>query len=101
MEYFSSVTYEEIAVTAGQAVGLTAAKINKILPKGRVRIQVASFPIAFRTDGGTPTSATPQQMAVGDIAYIDDITEIKNFLAIGIGGTANIGVDYAAYVGSN
>ncbi len=101
MEYFSSIDYEEISATAGAAIGLTVAKINKILPKGRVKIYATAFPVAFRVDGGTPTGATVQQLQVGADLYLDSITEMEKFSAIGVGGTSVLAVDYAQYVRSN
>ncbi len=101
MEYFVPVDYEEITVTAATAVGLTAAKINEISPKGLVTIQVSAFPIAFRADGGTATAATKQQAQVGDIIPLDSITAMQYFSAIGIGGTSYLAVEYSRYERSN
>ncbi len=101
MQYYTSIGYEEISATSATAIGLTAAKITSILPKGQVRIQVSAYPVAFRIDGGVPTGSTIQQLAVGSVLYLDDISEMKNFLSIGVGGTAVLAVDYAVYVGSN
>ncbi len=101
MEYYSSIDYEEVSATAATAIGLTVAKINKILPKGRVKIYATAFPVAFRVDGGTPTGATVQQLQVEDDLYLDSISDMKNFSAIGVGGTSVLAVDYEKYEGSN
>ncbi len=101
MEYYVPVDYAEVTATAVTAIGLTAAKVNTISPKGMVRIMVTAFPIAEREDGGTPTAATVQQFQVGDLIYLNSIQAMLNFKAIGIGGTAVLAVQYYSYIRSN
>jgi hypothetical protein len=90
------VGYEEVTATTGAAIGLTAATITTLAaqyPDLWVIIKNTAYPAAYLWYG-TPTSATIQQMAVGDSITMKGVDLMRAFLAIGIGGSAKYAVNY-------
>jgi hypothetical protein len=92
------VAYEEISVPSGEAVGLPAATLNDLISRYGDNLSgwifVQGNTIAFRIDGGIPTTATAQQLMVGSILTIDSVAALKNFRAIAISSPATIAVNY-------
>ena len=91
--------FETIAPTSSAVLPLTAATINNILARhgnGNIeaQIQCATYPVAYRYDGVDPTTSTVQQLAVGDSMKLGGTTALRNFRAIGVGGTAALAVSY-------
>lgn len=86
--------YEEVSATSSTAVGLTVNNINNAGSDGLASIQVSSFPVAIKANGAAPTSATVKTCAIGESITLTGYTEMKNFQAIGIGGTAVLAVQY-------
>ena len=93
------VFYEEISPTSSAVMPLTLATINDLIAKqggGDLSIELtcATYPVAYRYDGVDPTTSTVQQLSVGDRLNLHGITALRNFKAIGVGGTAVLGVTY-------
>lgn len=92
--------YEEIDVTTSEAKSLTAAKVAAMgNAKGSVVVMVTAYPVAYRQDGGTPTTSTYQQLAVSDAAspktlIIEGRINASQFKCIGVGGTAKLAASY-------
>ncbi len=93
-----AVDYEEVEVTTGAAVGLDEAKIAPIAGKPEVlaRIMVADASVAWLENGATPTSLTKQQIEDTGVIFLESIADMRNFLAIGLDGTAILAVTYYA-----
>lgn len=92
-----SVGYEEVACTAGAANTLTVATITSLKAKYAdlwATAQVADYPVAYLTNGSTPTAATKKTAAVGDIIWLENLADLTNFQGIGVGGTSNLAVTY-------
>ena len=91
------VAYEEILVPSGAAIGIGDVTINKLISQYGDNLSaiviVKDNTIAYRMDGGMPTTSTFQQAGSGDRIYLQSITALKNFRAIGISGTAPIGIN--------
>jgi hypothetical protein len=87
--------YEEVTCTSGAANVLTEAKVLSMgNAKCMVQILVTAYPVAFREDGGTPTSATAQQAPINSVIKIKSRIGAGQFKAIGIGGSAVLAVTY-------
>lgn len=91
-----SVGYEEVACTSTVANKLTVATINSLkatYPDLWATVQVADYPVGWLTSG-TPTSATKKVAQVGDIFWLETLTDLTSFRGIGIGGTSNLAITY-------
>ena len=91
------VAYEEIAVTAAAAVGLTEATLDSLAANNTelaARILVCDYPIAWLEHGGTPTAATKQQAGSGSYILLYSLAAMRKFLAIGLSSTAYLAVQY-------
>lgn len=80
--------YEEITVST-DAIGLTAAKVEKMNPKNSrdsahvlVTILVETANIRFRIDGTNPTATVGDMLYAGSRYYLDDYFDAVNFKAI-------------------
>ena len=100
-EYYIPISgpigYQEITAGTGAAVTLGTANIASVTnatSAGMARVYCSAYPVAFREDGTAPTSATIQTLAVGSFLYLHSITEMQNFQAIGLGGSAVLAVQY-------
>jgi hypothetical protein len=91
------VAYEEILVPHGTGVGIADAITNKLISQYgdnlSATVSVKDNTIAYRMDGGMPTVSTFQQAFPGDRILLQSASAIKNFRAIGISGTAPIGIE--------
>lgn len=82
------------------AVSLTAAKLKVTGANGlvkkceRVEIYVETFPIRVRRDGTAPTSTVGKLLNDGDSYTIKGHYDLANLKMIGIGGTADVFVEY-------
>jgi hypothetical protein len=96
-EEMIAFAYEEIKVPPDKAVGLGAIKL-KVMEASpfsySVRIMVEDAAIAFLETGDTPTSDTKQIIYPDSTLTMKSISEMNNFKAIGIKGTATLAVTY-------
>lgn len=92
-----SVGYEEVACTSSAANTLTAATITSLKASYSdlwATVQVADYPVAYRTDGTAPTSSTKKTAPIGTVIWLESLSDLTGFKAIGVGGTANLAVTY-------
>ena len=93
------IGYEEVTVTSAAAIGLTASKIDTLAAANPdvwaliYNSNLTTYPVAW-VMYGTPVAGTFQQMAAGDSIQIKGVQMLKAFLAIGIGGSAKLAVNY-------
>lgn len=93
-----AIDYEEVEVTSGAAVGLTAAKINAIANQADAyaRIKVVTNTVAFLETGTAPTAATKQTLIAGEQHLLTTVALMRNFKAIAPGATGYLCVTYYA-----
>ena len=93
------IGYEEVTATAAAAIGLTTATVDTLAAANPdiwaliYNSNLTTYPAAWLMYG-TPTAATFQQMAAGDSIQIKGVQMLKAFLAIGVGGSAKLAVNY-------
>lgn len=95
--------YETMSVGSATSTNGTstfgAAAYDKYLAESTYGRIVAHYhpetlPIRYRFDGTAPTTTEGFLLYVGDILVLDQIESIRNFKAIGIGGTSTVKVGY-------
>jgi len=96
----TALIYEEIIIPTDKAIGLNISTINELSAKygdnisGWVDVQGSA--IAYRIDGGTPTTKTAQKIYPGSILYLTSPSSLRNFRAIALepGRQATIAINY-------
>ena len=88
---FTGNSFEVINVTTASTAGFTLASNTKII---RTMATVEDGSIRYRYDGGFPTPTVGHLVGSGDIIGMIGVSNLKNFMAIAVSGTANLMVSY-------
>ena len=89
----STQQYEQLSVTSGTVVNLTAAKYGTCT---HAQILVENASIRFTNDGKTtPTASVGVLASANDVIELDTLADIQNFAMIAVSSTATIDAEYS------
>jgi len=83
------IVSEQITVTSGAAIGITAALLSDP-PKNYAIIQVRNADIMYRLDGTDPDATTGAQIFAGVTETIKGINNLRRLRMIAPGGDATV-----------
>jgi hypothetical protein len=90
---YTPMGFEQLSPSTTVPVGFSAPYLTTA---GAVFVTVESYNIRYRIDGVAPTSSVGHLIVADNYQnlWFNDTASIRNFKAIGIGGTALLNVSY-------